>query len=199
MNTLKHIKKLPLLTIGIVLIITLLGVSIYSFTKNINTNSTLKNETVTPANPNITPVPMRLSFEPSTITLSSSGENQIQTDIKIDAGAVDMRSVKIIILCDPKRVKNLSLTQKRDRYSALSYAFAKSQAIINQKACDGTLSLEIPQNNPAQRGSGIVAQLSATITGNTSTEIVILPQSTGTTENPNLEFQTQRVNLELTP
>lgn len=199
MNTLKHMKKLPLLIIGIVLAITLLGVSIYSFTKNTNTNNTLRNETVTPANPNITPVPMRISFEPPTIKLTSSQENKISTDIKLDVGPVDIRSIEIMVLCDPKRVKNLSITQKRDRYSAMSYAFVQSKAVINQQTCEGTLKLEIPSDAAGQPGVGIVAELTATVLGNTPTDIVILPQSTGTTENPNLMFQTQRVNLELAP
>ncbi len=191
-------KKMPFILLGVVLAIILLGVSIYSFTKNTNP-STDTNKTATPINPNITPVPMRISFEPPTIKLTSSKENKISTDIKLDVGPVGIRSVKILVLCDPKRVKNLSITQERDRYSAMSYAFADTQAVINQEACEGTLTLEIPADATEQPGVGAVAELSATVLGNTVTDIVILPQSTGTTDDPTLQFQTQRVNLELTP
>lgn len=198
MNTLKHMKKMPLILLGVILAIILLGVSIYSFTKNTNP-STDTNKTATPINPNITPVPMRISFDPATIKLASSGENKISTDIKLDVGPVGIRSVKILVLCDPKRVKNLNITQKRDRYSAMSYAFADSQAVINQQTCEGTLALEIPADASEQPGVGVIAELSATVLGSAPTDIVILPQSTGATDNSTLQLQTHRVNLELTP
>ncbi len=193
----KRIKKTQLLILGGILLIILCAVSAYSLTKNQTPVSQQNKKTVT-VNPNITPIPLRLSFEPSTIKLTSPGEQKIQSDINLNVGPQDLRSIDIVISCDPKRVKNLTLTQKRDRYSSLSYAFAPTQAIVNTTTCEAKLSLEIPKDNPEQRGSGIVASLSATITGNTPTEITILPISMGNTDNPGIEFQTQRVNLELT-
>lgn len=190
-------KKKPILIAAILLVIVITaGLIFYLISNSSQTQDTAK---TTPANnPNVSPVPMRISFEPATIKLSSASATAIKSDIKLDVGPTDIRSVEIVILCDPKRIKNLVITQKRDRYSALSYAFADSEAVVNQETCEGTLTLEIPKDNPEQRGSGIVANISATVEGTQPTEIVILPVSTGNTTNKNITFQISRVNLELT-
>ncbi len=188
-------KNVILLVLITLVIIALGALFFYLSSSGPQTKNTI---TTTPTiNPNISPMPMRISFEPSTIKLSSASATTIQSDIKVDVGPTDVRSVEIVILCDPTRIKNLTVTQKRDRYSALSYGFADSEAIVNQETCEGKLSLEIPAENPEQRGSGVVAEISATITGNTPSEIVILPVSTGATNNKSVNFQISRVNLEL--
>lgn len=140
--------------------------------------------------------PLLISFIPNTIKLTSGNENKINADITLDAGTESVRSATIKILCDPKRVKNLNLTQKRDRYSALSYSFADSTAVVNNTNCEAELILTVPPG-AAQSGTGIVAQITATVTGNTPTEIVINPSSTGTSDKPEMEFEINRVNLEL--
>lgn len=139
--------------------------------------------------------PLLISFIPNTIKLASSGENKVTADIQIDSGTEAISSVTIKILCDPKRVKNLTVTQKRDRYSALSYSFADSRALVNNTNCEAELTLTTPT---AQGGTGIVVQISATVTGNTPTEIVINPASSATTNVIDREFEIKRVNLELT-
>ncbi len=187
-------KTLPLI-IATVLLIIVAGVVVYYLSSNRGSLS-LQNPSTPILEANITPIPMKLAFDPAIIKLSS-GETKIESDITLDVSAQDARSVTVVILCDPKRVKNLAVTQKRDRFSALSYAFADSQAVVNNSTCEATLTLQIPAENPGQRGSGIIAQVSATVTGSTPTEIVILPQSSGATDNPQLGFQAQRVNLEL--
>ncbi len=195
--TILSMKKKPIFITGILLLIVITASLIFYFVSSSSQPREIEKTTPT-ANPNMSPVPMRISFEPSTIKLSSASATTIKSDIKLDVGPTDIRSVEIVILCDPKRIKNLVLTQKRDRYSALSYAFADSEAVVNQETCEGTLTLEIPKDNPEQRGSGIVANISATVEGAQPTEIVILPVSTGNTNNKNVTFQISRVNLELT-
>ena len=182
---------IPVVLLAIVAIVLFLNVS-----SNQKNSSTQIPSTSTPA-ANITPFPMTLAFTPPIIKLTSNEENKVESDVTLDVGPQDIRSVRIVLLCDPKRVKNLTVTQKRDRYSALSYAFADSQAVINNETCEATLDLQIPAQNPEQRGSGIVAHVTATVIGSAPTEIVILPQSVGSTDNSQYRFETQRVNLEL--
>lgn len=189
-------KKIPLLILILVIVVTGFIVGIMQLTggkKNIPF-STTPSPTI---NPNITPIPMRFSFNPSTIRLTSS-KNTIEADIVLDAGPQDTSGVTIDIMCDPKRVTNVKLTQKKDRYSALSYALSETTTTFDIKECKGGITLSIPDTSPEQRGRGVVAHLSAIVTGTDPTEIVILPSSKGFTRNALHQFEITRVNLELT-
>lgn len=189
-------KKLPILIILLVIIIAVITAAIFMMTRT--PDKKLAEVPIPTINPNLTPVPMRISFEPSTIRLKSNGTNKIQADIVLNSGTNDTSGADILIKCDPKLVKNIKLTQKRDRYSALSYAFSNTAADINQADCTGNLLLGIPPTAPEQRGKGIVAHLTADVMGNIPTEIVILPTSKGYTRSNIIQFEVNRVNLELT-
>lgn len=166
------------------------------------TSQRKNNLTTSPLTPTPTSVlalsPMELSFIPSTQKLASSITNKIEADIVLDVNAEPINNAVITISCDPKRVKSLVVTQKRDRYSALSYAFSDSKAVVDEKNCEATLELKIPNGTPEQRGSGVVGHITAEVIGNGPTEIIFNTNSTGTTNQPGKGFEVNRINLELT-
>lgn len=184
----------PIILLVLVIIGLASGIYFTSQKKNNITNAPL---TPTPTQI-LTLSPMELSFQPNTIKLTSSNTNKIEADIVLDVSQQPIENAIIVITCDPKRVKNLTLTQKRDRYSALSYAFAGSTATINQTNCEAKLNLITPKETPEQRGSGVVARITADVLGNGPTEIIFNTNSSGTTRAPGKGFEVNRINLELT-
>lgn len=188
-------KRLTIPIILLFIIVIGLGAGIYLTTLK-SPNSALNN-TALDTSKYLTLYSMRLSFTPNIIRLTGS-ETNVEADIVLDVGSESIASTDIEVTCDPKRIKNLKLTQKRDRYSALSYSFADTKAVTDVKTCESTLKLQIPEGTPEQRGSGVVVHISATVTGDTPTEIVINPRSSGKTNQPGKGFDVTRVNLELT-
>lgn len=191
-----NMKRLPILIILLVIIIATIIAVIFMMSRS--PDKKLAEIPVPTINPNLTPVPMRISFEPSTIRLKSAGVNKIEADITLNSGTNDTSGVDIAIVCDPKLVKNIKLTQKRDRYSSLSYAFDNATADINQADCTGNLLLSIPATAPEQRGKGVVAHFTAEVSGNIPTEIIIEQTSTAYTRSSETRFEVSRINLELT-